>query len=222
MTKILIIGVLAADIRLARTNPLLASIDSSGFPRRCFELLVLAAGLSSTDQRTTKLSRGKHCPLCKTRGPRWETCGVEGAVVSWFFDDINSLMVAARNVGRSLRFCFLLTFHPSRGTSAKATMSCHGGLNEPSDRDGNRARLLPRIGGMRCRGDARARARAEPLCKSSIRRSVEELAQMQPYHHRVNQSIRLSSIQCFSLAENRIFFESYVDVDGDDGTGSGW
>lgn len=83
---------LAADIRLARTNP---------FPRidrfflvlsLVFRILVLGVESSSTDQRVTKLARGKHCPLCKMRGPRWETCGGERG--QWFLDSstINSLI----------------------------------------------------------------------------------------------------------------------------------
>ena len=100
---------LAADIRLARTNP---------FPRidRFFLVLLLVFGIlvlgvesSSTDQRVTKLARGKHCPLCKMRGPRWETCGGrEGAVVSWFFDDqfVNGCRTERR---RSLLLFFLFS-----------------------------------------------------------------------------------------------------------------
>lgn len=106
------------------------------------------------------------CVKCAARAEKH--VGEAGAVVSWFFDDqfVNGCRAERR---RSL---LLFTFHPSRGTSAKATMSCHGGLNEPSDRDGNRARLLPRISGMRCRGDARARSLyAKAVCDGQLRNS---------------------------------------------------
>ena len=180
-----------------------------------FKILVLGVGLSSTDQCMTKLSRGKHCPLCKMRGPRWETCGGEGAVVSWFFDDqfVNGCRTEHR---RSLLFFHVpsITRHFGKSDDELSWWL------ERTIRSWRQS--CPIVAQNRRNEVSRWCTRAEPLCKSSIRRSVEELAQIQPYHHRVNQSIRLSSIQCFSLAENRIFFESYVDVDGDDGTGSGW